>query len=458
MNTLLSFFLSYLINSLWDVPLLAAAAWLVTRLLRRADPHTQHRIWLAALVLAILTPALPNLHWLSALVHLAGGASDHPARAFLALQPGHLRTLTGPVLSAAATRILCCAYALNLLFCATRLVLSLGRTASLLRNSSALYLDPHSRQLWSACRQSFQLPAISLLHSNRVAGPATLGLRHTVIILPNEFFAHCTPHDILTALAHECAHIERHDFQKNLLYEAAGLVIAWHPATWFLHARIAQTRELLCDRIAVKRLNDLQSGAPADLRLDPKTYAQSLLRLAAMTIAPPRSLPSLAIGIFDADILETRIMAMTAPKQSLNPFLKWTLLLPGSCFLLAVAASAAAVNVQAASSPQQSANASPYGPVYPPGKDVSNPKLIFSLDPEFPKSAHVGKKFSGDSVIGIIVDRHGAAQDVHVIRSLTPAFDAEAMKAVRQYRFHPATKAGQPVAVAIQIEVHFERF
>ena len=47
--------IEYVVNALWQVPLLAGSAWLLLRMVRPA-PVTQHRVWLAVLGLAVLLP------------------------------------------------------------------------------------------------------------------------------------------------------------------------------------------------------------------------------------------------------------------------------------------------------------------------------------------------------------------------------------------------------------------
>jgi hypothetical protein len=47
--------IEYLVNALWQVPLLAGGAWLLVRIVRPA-PQTAHRVWLAVLGLAVLLP------------------------------------------------------------------------------------------------------------------------------------------------------------------------------------------------------------------------------------------------------------------------------------------------------------------------------------------------------------------------------------------------------------------
>jgi len=49
-------------------------------------------------------------------------------------------------------------------------------------------------------------------------------------------------------------------------------------------------------------------------------------------------------------------------------------------------------------------------------------------------------------------------RDVHVVRSLSKAFDENAVKAVEQYRFKPAEHLGKPVPVALSVEVKFQLF
>ena len=89
------------------------------------------------------------------------------------------------------------------------------------------------------------------------------------------------------------------------------------------------------------------------------------------------------------------------------------------------------------------------------GGPVSAPRLISAPDPEFPS----GQTEGGVVVVTCVVDEKGAPQQVHVVRSLSDAFDQNAVRAVEQYRFSPAMlqseSASKPVAVEVHIEVNF---
>jgi TonB family protein len=56
----------------------------------------------------------------------------------------------------------------------------------------------------------------------------------------------------------------------------------------------------------------------------------------------------------------------------------------------------------------------------------------------------------------VLVQADGTpASDVRIVKSLDPDLDQQAIKAVRQWRFKPGTKDGQPVPVEVNIEMTF---
>ncbi len=88
-----------------------------------------------------------------------------------------------------------------------------------------------------------------------------------MLILPERFFTEVSEPDFSSALCHELAHIQRHDFLLNLLYELVSVPVSFHPAVMCLKNRIALTRELASDETAA--ILATRSG-----------YARSLLNIA----------------------------------------------------------------------------------------------------------------------------------------------------------------------------------
>lgn len=95
--------------------------------------------------------------------------------------------------------------------------------------------------------------------------------------------------------------------------------------------------------------------------------------------------------------------------------------------------------------------------VYRVGKDVSPPKVTYAPDPEYSDEAQAAR-YQGTVVLWLVVDADGSPQKIKVQRSLGMGLDEEAIKAVKQWKFEPATRAGQPVAVMINVEVNFRLY
>jgi TonB family protein len=54
-----------------------------------------------------------------------------------------------------------------------------------------------------------------------------------------------------------------------------------------------------------------------------------------------------------------------------------------------------------------------------------------------------------------VVGPGGLPRNIKIARSLSPEFDAAAIDAVKKWKFDPATKDGNPVAVQINVELTF---
>ncbi len=94
------------------------------------------------------------------------------------------------------------------------------------------------------------------------------------------------------------------------------------------------------------------------------------------------------------------------------------------------------------------------GGVFKVGGGISAPQAIATPDPEYTEEAR-NAKTQGTCVLGLIVDDQGRPRNIRVIHSLGFGLDAKAIDAVKQWRFQPATKDGQPVNVQISVEVEF---
>ncbi len=99
-----------------------------------------------------------------------------------------------------------------------------------------------------------------------------------------------------------------------------------------------------------------------------------------------------------------------------------------------------------------------------PDNHVRPPRVTHSVEAKFSDEArrHAKKKFfsrfKGVSIVSLVVDKNGMPQNVCVKQFVGLKLDEEAVNAVRQYRFSPATLNDMPVAVRISVAVEFKLF
>lgn len=297
---------SYVVNAVWQVAVLATAGWGLSRWVKPAGPELQHKIWVATLILATFVPATPVIQSYFAHPALTGQVSASSPTVAARLSSRHI-PLRGSdlIVQPAAVYLVSGFYLAALLFCFLRLCWVLHRTAALVRNAGAASAESDYAELWHTLKERLSVQSAALLRSQDVSGPVTAGLWRPVLLLPATFMEDYSRTEFLAAVAHECAHMKRDDFRKNVFYEIVGLFTVFHPLTWFIKSQIAQTREIVCDRMAAEQLPDRRA------------YALSLLQLASKTRAAT-SVLSHAMGMFDTKILERRIMTLTTSMPRLS--------------------------------------------------------------------------------------------------------------------------------------------
>ena len=129
--------------------------------------------------------------------------------------------------------------------------------------------------------------AFRVVESGLVDAPGVIGWIRPVILLPVAVLANLTPGQIEAILAHELAHIRRRDYAVNLLQTVAETLLFYHPAVWWVSARVREEREHCCDDAAVEVVGE------------PAAYAQALADLASWRSRET----ALAVGATDGSLL-----------------------------------------------------------------------------------------------------------------------------------------------------------
>lgn len=102
-----------------------------------------------------------------------------------------------------------------------------------------------------------------LLVSSLVDVPTVIGWLRPAILIPIEALTGIPGEHLEALLAHEMAHIRRHDYLFSILQSVAEALLFYHPGVWWISEQIRVERELCCDDMAVAASGDVLTYARA---------------------------------------------------------------------------------------------------------------------------------------------------------------------------------------------------
>ena len=140
--------------------------------------------------------------------------------------------------------------------------------------------------------------AVRVLESTWLGIPAVVGWLRPVLLVPVTAITALEPRQLEMLLAHELAHVRRHDYFVNLLQSWVETLLFYHPAAWWVSRQIRIEREHCCDDLAV--------AVCGDARL----YARTLADLERL-----RFEPALAVAA-TGGVLSGRVRRLLAPPRS----------------------------------------------------------------------------------------------------------------------------------------------
>jgi TonB family protein len=89
------------------------------------------------------------------------------------------------------------------------------------------------------------------------------------------------------------------------------------------------------------------------------------------------------------------------------------------------------------------------------GSGVTPPQVTDRVNPQYtPEAKRLG--LSGTVVVEAIVREDGSLKVMRVLRSVDPALDESAIKALEQWKFKSGTRDGKSVNVKLNLEVNFK--
>ncbi|EPR67259.1 M56 family metallopeptidase [Cyclobacterium qasimii] len=88
--------------------------------------------------------------------------------------------------------------------------------------------------------------------SAEITVPLAYGILKPVVLIPVGLIVQLSPVQLEAIIAHELAHIRRHDFVINLGQSALEMVFFYHPAFWWINTLVKEAREHIADDMAIQ--------------------------------------------------------------------------------------------------------------------------------------------------------------------------------------------------------------
>ena len=357
-------------NHLWQSTLFAAAAGLLTFLLRKNHARARYWLWLAASVKFLIPFSLlvsfgTYLAWPHASPAATGGL-------YVAMeqisQPFSNAALTMPAIrqaapAAAAPSLLQWLPALLVAAWLSGFVIVLlawcvrwRRISAILRESAPLLHGREAATLRRLEHMAGTRKPIDLVSSSASLEPGIFGILRPVLIWPEGISQHLEDAHLEAILAHEVWHVRRRDNLGAAIHMVVEALFWFHPLVWWLGARMVEERERACDEEVV------------ELGSERQVYAESILKVCEFCVGSPLACVS---GVTGSDLKKRMVYIMTERIARKLDFGKKLLLSTAGVLALALPLIFGLVNAPKVRAQEQAAT---------PGASKSNVELIVKSD------------------------------------------------------------------------------
>jgi beta-lactamase regulating signal transducer with metallopeptidase domain len=272
---------------------------------------------------------------------------------------------------------------------------------------------------------------VRLLESVAVEVPTVVGLWRPLILVPASAMTGLTVPQLEAVLAHELAHIRRHDYLVNLLQALVETVLFYHPAVWWLSSRIREEREHCADDVAVESCGDALF------------YSRALAALEQLRAPVP--VPALAANGGSLLLRIQRLLAVPQGGESLHPWrLMGSLAAALLVLVLGVARQAQATGETAKPRFQE-------GMTRPEKLSGDTPQLTDSMMALLPPQGVL-------LLVECTITAEGSVTDCAVVnpKPELAELEAESLRVLLGARYKPVTFQGNPLSVRYVFNLRFK--
>jgi TonB family protein len=86
--------------------------------------------------------------------------------------------------------------------------------------------------------------------------------------------------------------------------------------------------------------------------------------------------------------------------------------------------------------------------------ELSGPVPLQKVDPKYPPTL-ITERVSGEVILYAVIRRDGSVDSIQLVRGIDQQLDANAIQALRQWKFRPGAKQGTPVELEAIVHIPF---
>ena len=279
-----------LVNHLWQSTMVVAMAWLLSLALRRNQAGARYWVWMLASVKFLVPFALlmDAGQWLRSLLAAAPIAQPTVAAVMEQIaQPfpqSAILDTVGPSVAAHRAEWLP-ALVMAVWACGAAIVLFRWmhgwlRIRAAMRAASPIDLAAD----------------VKVLSTLALLEPGVFGIFRPVLLLPQGILRRLTAAQLRAIVAHEMCHVRRRDNLTFALHMLVEAIFWFHPAVWWIGAKLVEERERACDEAVLQASRDAE------------TYAEGILNVCKFYVESPLACVS---GISGSDLKKRLVHIMS---------------------------------------------------------------------------------------------------------------------------------------------------
>jgi beta-lactamase regulating signal transducer with metallopeptidase domain len=290
MNALIDIAGWTLVQFVWQGAAIAAAAVVALRLLRRRPAAVTYAVACLALAAMLAAPVATALSLSRGPSAIARATTTPPReqavapasiRAMLRIPAPPLRTLRPVAAMEDWLPLIVGGWTTGVFLLSLRLAGGWWRIRALQKASLAAPPSPWQATCDRLAARLGIRRAVHVVESLLADAPAVAGWLRPVIVLPVAALTALTPAQVEAILAHELAHVRRHDYIVNLLQTMVETLFFYHPCVWWMSARVRTEREHCCDEVVLQVCGDAVGYAEALTEIESRRAGAHALALAA---------------------------------------------------------------------------------------------------------------------------------------------------------------------------------